>query len=599
MRRSPVAAFASLALLCLILAPQSAVAADFAKARVQGVMDRALRLEVQRAIGVTKSRPTTRIDARRRARDAGESVIAVLRSEGYYDYLVEPDVGEGDTPDPLVRITLGPRSTFAPPKLVWDGPPPDDVSATTAEMALALPPGGPGRAADVLAAEGRAVSALQKRGFADAAARPRQVVVDHADHSVEPTFNIAAGELVHMDGLKVVTEGRTNPAWVATLASWKKGSAYNPDKVAQLEQRLRDVGVYSSVTVSLATADQAVNGLRPVVVSLGDRPPHTIELGADYSTSEGAGVDAKWILYNRLRRADTLTLTARLAQIQQKLDVELDLPDWRRGDQTLKLGADIFSDLTKGYDDAGLGLRADVERHWTKTTYLTLGAAFDIAETREKTAINVNGLPVGQTLKLAIPSLLAAFALDRSNDPLNPTRGWRLQAQAEPTFITGDRTLAYVKVQAQVSGYLPLKSDASTVLAGRIKFGSILGGNIPTVPSDRRFFAGGGGSIRGYNYQGVGLKLSDGTPVGGASLFESSFEVRQKVVGPWSMAAFIDAGALGQDVMPDFRQIAVGAGLGVRYNLGFAPIRVDIATPLDRHKGDPILQLYLSIGQSF
>ena len=46
------------------------------------------------------------------------------------------------------------------------------------------------------------------------------------------------------------------------------------------------------------------------------------------------------------------------------------------------------------------------------------------------------------------------FALDRSNDPLNPTRGWRLQVEADPTYVTGDRRLPYLKLQGQVSGYL-------------------------------------------------------------------------------------------------------------------------------------------------
>jgi len=595
-RRIRVAAFACSTLLLLIVAPVLA-RADVPKARVQGELDRALRAEMQRAIGVTKAKPATRVDARRRALQAGEDVIEVLRSEGYYDYDVQPDVAEGDAPDALVRVTLGPRSTLVPAKLVWDGTPPDDASLEAAEKAIALKPGGPGRAADVIAAEGRAVAAVRKRGYADAVVHPREVVVDHLDHTVEPTFHIASGGLVRLGGLDVVTEGRTNPAWVATLAPWKKGDIYDPDKVAKLEQRLRDVGVYDSITVSLAPQDKTVDGLRPVIVSLGDRPPHTIELGGGYATTEGAGVDAKWIVYNRFHRADTLTVTARLAQIQQKLDVELDLPDWRRPDQILKMGGDLFADETPAYNDAGAELRTDVVRLWTKTTYITVGGAVDFDRTNEKTAINPDGIAVGQTLKLVIVSGLAAFTLDRSNDPLNPTRGWRLQAQAEPTFITGDRTLPYVKVQAQASGYWPV--GPGTVLAARVKVGSILGGSIPEVPTDRRFFAGGGGSVRGFSYQGVGPQLSDGTPTGGLSLFESSFEVRQHVSGPWGVAAFVDAGSLGQIVVPNFNHVSIGAGVGVRYDLGFGPIRVDVATPLNREHGDPVVQVYLSIGQSF
>jgi translocation and assembly module TamA len=97
----------------------------------------------------------------------------------------------------------------------------------------------------------------------------------------------------------------------------------------------------------------------------------------------------------------------------------------------------------------------------------------------------------------------------------------------------------------------------------------------------------------------VGPRLADNTPVGGDSLFEGSFELRQHITGPWGVAAFVDAGALGPSVVPNFRQIAIGAGVGVRYDLGFGPIRVDIATPVDHHSGDPWVQLYLSIGQAF
>ncbi len=424
-------------------------------------------------------------------------------------------------------------------------------------------------------------------------------MVDHADHTLQPTFHFASGALVRLGEVKVVGKSRTRPGWVGRLAPWKEGDVYNPTKVAKLEQRLRDAGVFNSVTVSLAPQDESVGGLRPVIVSLGDRPPHTIELGGGYSTSEGAGVDAKWITYNRFGRADSLTITARLAQIQQKLDAELDLPNWRRPDQIFKVGAVVFGDDTDAYNDDGLGVRVAVEHRYTRTTFTTLGAAIDAVNTREKTSINPDGLAVGENLKLLIFSTLAGFSLDRSNDPLNPTKGWRVAAEADPTYVTGDRTLPYLKLQGQASGYYSFGADANTVLAARLKLGSIVGGSIPEVPADRRFFAGGGGSVRGFGYQKVGPQLADGTPLGGASLFESSFEVRQHVTGPWGVVAFVDAGSLGPTLVPDFSQIDVGAGVGVRYDLGFGPVRFDIATPVTRRKGDPWAQFYISIGQSF
>ena len=158
------------------------------------------------------------------------------------------------------------------------------------------------------------------------------------------------------------------------------------------------------------------------------------------------------------------------------------------------------------------------------------------------------------------------MALDHSNDPLNPIRGWRFEGTAEPTLITGARSLAYVMTQAQFSGYFPFDSAGDTVLAGRFKVGSILGGSIPDVPADRRFYAGGGGSVRGYAYQAVGPRLLNNTPEGGLSLTEASVELRRQITRQWGVVAFVDVGSVGTTTTPNFQDFSTGVGIGVRYD---------------------------------
>ena len=575
----------------------AAQAAPVARAEVRGVEDKALRTMIQQAIGEAPGRPTSRIEARRRATEAGEKAIAVLRSQGHYDYDVQPDIGEGDTPAAFVAIIVGPVSKIATPTISWVGAAPDADTQVAAQVAMALPTGAPGRAESVIAAEGRVIASIEQHGYADAAARPRQVVVDHADQSVRPTYNVAAGELVRMDGVKVQGKGRTNPRWVARLTPWSMGRPYKPDDVAELERRLLDTGVYDSVTVSLAPASEALHGERPVIVSLADRPKGTIELGLSYSTTEGAGVDSSWMLYNRLGRADTLTNTLRIADIDSRLQAQLALPHWRKPEQTLKLTAALYRDHTPAYDDVGAGVSADVTRRYGKTSFFTYGASLDATDTTETERANfVLG---NKKRKLVTFGLLGAFTLDRSNDPLNPLRGWKLDARAEPKIATGNGSIAYFKLSSQIAAYLPLDAAGDTVIATRLRLGGIAGGDIPGVPAQDRFYSGGGGSVRGYGYQKVGPRYGDNTPQGGLSLFEVSAEIRRKITGAWSVAAFADAGTVGLHVYPDFREPKVGVGVGVRYNMGFGPIRVDIATPLNRRRGDSAIQLYLSIGQSF
>ncbi len=590
------------AVFCIQGLCTSAFAAE-PKAQIEGTLPTDLRAAVTRAVGVADKPIENRFEARRRAREAAEDAISVLRSEGYYAYDVEPDVGEGDAPKALVKIAPGPRFVLGQAHIDWIGAPPDTGAAQAAQAAVALTPGRPGRSADVVAAEGRLVAAIQKRGYADVTINPREVIVDHADKTVSPDYRIAAGAIAHLDSIQLTTNGRTHPEWMQQLAPWRHGDAYDPDAVAELERRLLDTGVYESVTVALApAADITPDGLRPVVVSVAERQKRTIELGASYDTNAGAGLDAKWTRYNLLGRADTFSVLGRISNLDSRLETDLSLPHWRTAQQTLALRAAVYRTETPAYDQKGVMASADVTRRWGHNaifgltgTYFTWGGSLDVGRTSE---VRIGTLtPLGRDIVTLAG--LADMALDRSDDPLDPRRGWRVSARVEPTLLTGVGTLPYLKVQSQVSAYLPFGPQADTVLAGRVHLGSILNGTVAEIPAPQRFYAGGGGSVRGFGFQEVGPRLADNTPQGGLSLLEGSVELRHWLNDRWGIVGFVDAGAVGGAQFPNFRELSIGAGLGLRYNLGFGPIRIDVATPLTSRRGQAPFQAYVSIGQSF
>ena len=174
-----------------------------------------------------------------------------------------------------------------------------------------------------------------------------------------------------------------------------------------------------------------------------------------------------------------------------------------------------------------------------------------------------------------------------------------MNVSLQPTAVTGDDSVVFLKTEAQATAYVPLDEEAATVVAGRLRIGSIIGGDELTVPSDRAFYSGGGGSVRGYEYQGVGPRFANNIPRGGLSLFETSLEVRRDFGGAWGGVAFVDAGAIGFQETPNLSNLRYAAGLGVRYQLPFGPLRADVAVPLNRREGDASFQVYISIGQAF
>jgi translocation and assembly module TamA len=156
---------------------------------------------------------------------------------------------------------------------------------------------------------------------------------------------------------------------------------------------------------------------------------------------------------------------------------------------------------------------------------------------------------------------------------LNPTRGFRAAIRLSPEISRKGGAFAYARAQADGSAYYPI---SGTVLAARIRLGSIFGADAPSIAPSRRFYAGGGGSVRGYGYQRVGPRDFAGDPVGGKTLTEFAVEARIPITAfgnQIGIVPFLDGGSLTNRVTPQFNSWQFGAGLGLRYYTSFGPIR--------------------------
>ncbi len=119
------------------------------------------------------------------------------------------------------------------------------------------------------------------------------------------------------------------------------------------------------------------------------------------------------------------------------------------------------------------------------------------------------------------------------------------------------------------------------------------------IAPSRRFYAGGGASVRGYGYQDIGPRDPNGAPVGGRSLTEFSIEARVRAFGNFGIVPFLDAGNIYTSALPKLSDMRFGTGLGLRYYSNFGPIRIDVGTPIRRRPGEPRVAVYVSLGQAF
>src|SRR3546814_9719979 len=171
-----------------------------------------------------------------------------------------------------------------------------------------------------------------------------------------------------------------------------------------------------------------------------------------------------------------------------------------------------------------------------------------------------------------------------------PPRSTRTDTRFPSTTLFRSRTLV------EASAYYPV-SDSLTI-AGRVRAGSILGVDRDDLAPSRRYYGGGGGSVRGYGYQRLGPFDPNGDPVGGRSINEFALEARYRF-GNFGIVPFVDAGNAYESTFPKGSDLRFGAGIGARYYTNFGPLRIDVATPLNPRPGDGRVALYISIGQAF
>ena len=137
------------------------------------------------------------------------------------------------------------------------------------------------------------------------------------------------------------------------------------------------------------------------------------------------------------------------------------------------------------------------------------------------------------------------------------------------------------------------------MLALRGLIGERGGANQFDLPPDKRFYAGGSATVRGYKYQSVGPQFPDRNPQGGTAVTAGTVEFRQRILGNYGVAVFADAGQVTANGPPFAGSWHVGVGAGARYYTPIGPIRLDVAFPLNRQPGGDSFELYIGIGQAF
>ena len=568
----------------------SAAAMAVPLARIEGVEDPALHAALMNAAGEAPSVSENRWRNRERAREAGEQIRRYLDSEGYFGALVDPRLDEAQ--QPLVRVRPGARFTIAEVRLSFDTPQGGRLPGEEVRAATGLTAGVPMRAADIIAAETALVEALRNNGWPQARPDEHAITANHLDNSVDVELRFITGPFLRFGqpqlagGLADLSE-----SYIASLAPFEPGDPVSLRQLNTYTQRLQGLSSVGLAETRLAPEEDD-GETRPVDVRMEPAPRHRLQLSARYATTEGPGTEAEWTRRNMFRRDETLILIGRVAQLNTGAEAVLRLPHWRRFAQNLEFGGGVAMERTDAFDQDSVRARAALSRPVRDTIFAAIGVEAQsarITDAAGRRTLNTVSFPL-------------SVAYDDRDDILDPRSGLGAEIKLQPGYTFGAASNQYVRAQIGARTYF--HTSETTLIAVQGRMGGLFGVSASDVPADLRFYAGGGGSVRGYGYQAlsprvISARTGELEPFGGRSLVEGSVEARWRRSERLGFVAFIDGGVASSTIEPDWGEVRYGAGFGVRYYPGFGPLRVDVATPLNGRSGDAPVHLYISIGQAF
>ena len=534
-------------------------------------------------------------------------LVGALYAQGHYSPVVSvridgreaSAIAPLDAPERIGQVTVsvdpGPQFTFAVAQVA--------PMAPGSESPADFRPGAPARSGVVKEAVAVAIDGWRDIGHAKAVVAGQKLLADHRANRLDVDVRLNPGPRLRFGPVAIEGNERTRTNRVRRIAGLPEGEVFDPAEVERAASRLRRTGAFRSVTI---TEDKTVTApdLLGMTIAVVPEKPRRLSFGAEISSLDGLDLSASWMHRNLFGGAEKLVVEGEVSQIgaqdngtDYRLSLAIDRPATLTPDTTARIRAEV-EHVDEGYlvadgFEAGLG--------FTHVFSDTLTGRIDLTyDFIDGTLFADNGANLGDFRYRAL-TLPIGLTWDRRDNKTDAKSGYYLDAELKPFYGFGT-TGSGMRAFGDLRGYYGFGAEKRFVLAGRVQAGGVFGAALADTPHDDRFLSGGGGTVRGQPFQSLGLQFGSGASsfeVGGNRFLAASVEARVKVSEKIGVVGFVDAGRVGLDsFFGSNGDWHAGAGLGLRYDTGIGPIRLDIAAPVRGRTGKGV-QIYVGLGQAF
>lgn len=548
-----------------------------------------------------EDRPPTSLNALyQRIRNDISRLKQALAEKGYFDGQIEFHLKEDASPIVVtVTYTTGQRYKISKiTVLTTEGTNERlELTPSKAAKAIQLHPGDDIDLIRIQDANQRLGKYLRDHGYPYGEMVEPEGEIDRDAKTIHVIFRAKPGSCGVYGKTSIIGLKNLNSQFVRNRVIWQEGERFDERELETTRRKLMGTGLFSGIEIKADEQESKNSGVVPIGVHLSEGPPRTIGAGLKYATTEGLGGQAFWSHRNIFGNGEVLGALLRISPRLSRAKLDLDIPDIFAPEQHLRNEVSVTREQNKAYTSRTFDMGVRLEHPFTDTITGMIGVTGEGGKVKRAGVDYLNRL-IGFPLEMKI---------DESNDLIDPTKGGRLTAQVTPYFGRSGNDSRLLISTAKGSYYLRLTKDNTVVIAGWAHAGTITVSSLDNLAPNKRFYAGGVGSVRAYGYKLLGPLDVNRIPIGGRSVAEYGIEGRFKVTDTIGFVVFAEAGSVSAKPSPDLSSQSRlwGIGAGIRYYTGIGPIRLDIATPMKRrHDGfpkqiDSAYQFYISVGQAF
>jgi translocation and assembly module TamA len=414
-------------------------------------------------------------------------------------------------------------------------------------------------------------------GYLGARFERANIALDLLTDTADIDLQFDPGVRFHFGAIDVRQDGMLSAALIAGLLQVESGDIYDSTTLSALRRRLDNSQYFRQVRVTpqlVRLQQQEV----PVAVDLELRPRHAWTSGLGFATDTGPRLRATY--QNRYLTPDGHRLQGDLAlsTVRTQLDGTYAIPLADPARQSLNFASGYSVEDNDSFESKRYKLETSVRNETSSGLLQTAFVAFQrddyiVDVQQDVSLLTIAGISLNKT---------------RADNPVNPTRGWKLFAQLQGASDVLLSDTSFMQFYSSAKHIMPLGNGR---LLSRFELGATWAGLTTELPASLRYFAGGDQSLRGYDYRALGPLNANGEVSGGKQLIVGSVEYDHRVMDNWRLAAFLDSGN-AFNTFNDF-EWRHSVGIGLRWLSPIGPVRVDLARALDSGGG---FRLHVTMG---